>query len=44
MARILYFCFASPQPTGGDKVIYRHVALLNQLGFKAWVVHPQTGF
>jgi len=44
MARILYVCFASPTPTGGDKVIYRHVALLKQMGFDAWVLHPEAGF
>jgi glycosyltransferase involved in cell wall biosynthesis len=44
MARILYLCFANRTPTGGNKMIYRHVDLLGRLGFDAWVLHPKSDF
>ena len=32
------------QPTGGIKVLYRHVDILNANGFSASILHQQTGF
>jgi len=42
--RIFYYCFASLNPTGGNKKIYQHVELLNRAGFAAFVVHPKDDF
>ncbi len=42
--RIFYYCGANVQPTGGNKIIYRHVELLAQAGIDAWVYHPVDGF
>lgn len=42
--RILYLCPDSATPSGGVRVIYRHVDLLNELGFDAAVVHSRRGF
>ncbi len=44
MARILYFCPDFPQPSGGIKTLYRHVARLNETGFDAWIVHQKRPF
>lgn len=44
MTRIYYYCSANRTPTGGNKVTYRHVDILNQLGFDACVLHPKSGF
>jgi glycosyltransferase involved in cell wall biosynthesis len=44
MGRIVYFCFANQRPTGGNKIIYRHVEVLRSLGFDAYVLHPRAGF
>ncbi len=43
-ARLFYYCGANAHPTGGNKVIYRHVDLLAKAGFDAWVYHPIDGF
>jgi hypothetical protein len=40
MPRIIYLCPADNVPTGGIKVIYRHAALLSELGTEAFVLHP----
>jgi hypothetical protein len=40
MPRIIYLCPADNIPTGGIKVIYRHAALLWELGGEAFVLHP----
>jgi len=40
MPRIIYLCPADDVPTGGVKVIYRHAALLSELGAEAFVLHP----
>jgi hypothetical protein len=42
--RIFYYCGANAQPTGGNKIIYRHVDLLAQVGLDAWVYHPVDDF
>lgn len=44
MARILYLCSANQAPTGGNKITYRHVSILNDLGYEALVLHPKSGF
>jgi len=44
MPRILYMCPDSNVPTGGIKVIYRHVELLRELGHDAYVMHLTTEF
>ncbi len=44
MERIFYYCSANPTPTGGNKITYRHVEILCDLGFDAAVVHPKAGF
>ncbi|MFN8439927.1 MAG: hypothetical protein U0175_04110 [Caldilineaceae bacterium] len=44
MSRILYFCPDFPQPSGGVKTLYRHVARLAELGFTAVIVHQKRGF
>jgi hypothetical protein len=38
--RIIYLCPAQDTPTGGIKVIYRHVELLVALGADACILHP----
>lgn len=42
--RVFYYCGANALPTGGNKIIYRHVELLVQAGLDAWVYHPVDGF
>ena len=42
--RIFYFCPDDPSRSGGVKVIYRHVDILNENGFSASVVHQKKGF
>ena len=42
--RLFYYCGENPQPTGGNKIVYRHVDLLAQAGFDAWVYHPTDHF
>lgn len=44
MNRILYFCPDFPQPSGGIKTLYRHVARLNEMGLSAALVHQKHGF
>ena len=44
MSRIFYFCPDFPQPSGGVKTLYRHVARLCQMGFDAFIVHQRSGF
>lgn len=41
---IYYLCPEIDFPLGGVKVIYKHVDLLNQLGFEAFVLHNRKGF
>lgn len=42
--RIFYLCPDSPDSSGGVRVIYRHVDVLNGLGFDAAVVHRRRGY
>lgn len=42
--RVYYLSPDSNIPSGGIRVIYRHVDLLNELGFDATVLHHKTGF
>lgn len=44
MSRILFVCPDLDQPAGGIKQIYRQVDVLNQLGYKAYVLHGQKNF
>jgi glycosyltransferase involved in cell wall biosynthesis len=44
VSRIFYYCFANAKPTGGNKIVYRHVQILRELGFDAFVLHPRPGF
>ena len=44
MSRIVYVSPDSNAPTGGIKVIYKHVELLNALGVEACVLHFKRGF
>jgi len=41
---IWYLCPDTNVPTGGIRVIYRHVDLLNSVGIPAAVVHARAGF
>ena len=41
---IFYLCPDSDAPSGGIRVIYRHVDLLNQAGVQAAVLHGNRGF
>ena len=41
---IWYLCPDTNVPTGGVRVIYRHVDLLNSVGIPAAVVHVRAGF
>ena len=40
--RILFFCPSFDTPIGGVKQIYRQVDVLNELGFNAFVLHPEN--
>lgn len=41
---LYYLAPCETAPSGGVRVIYRHVDLLNELGIPAAVLHDQTGF
>jgi len=41
---LYYFCYENKRPTGGNKICYRHVELLNRLGVDAAVLHPHASF
>ena len=42
--RLLFVCPATNTPSGGIRMIYRQVDMLNRHGFHAFVVHDQPGF
>lgn len=42
--RIYYLCPMENAPSGGARVIYRHVDLLNNMGISAAVLHEKEGF
>jgi hypothetical protein len=44
MARILYLSHDNPRPSGGVRTLYRHVEILRNAGFDAYVVQHQNGF
>ena len=44
MPRIVYLCPDTNTPTGGIKVIYRHVEALAAMGCDAHVMHIGEGF
>lgn len=41
---LYYFCFENKNPTGGNKICYRHVELLNRLGVNAAILHQHSSF
>ena len=41
---IYFFCGDFAEPIGGMRITYRHVDLLNRLGFRACIVHQKRGF
>lgn len=44
MARVLYICHDNPRPSGGIRVLYRHVEALRNGGIDAYVVHFSPEF
>jgi len=42
--KIFYFCYDHQRPRGGQKEMYRHVDLLNENGYRAYIVHTMDGF
>ena len=42
--QIFYYCPQNLHPTGGNKIAYRHVTLLQQAGFNAYIYHPTDDF
>jgi glycosyltransferase involved in cell wall biosynthesis len=42
--RIFYFCYDHNNPTGGQKITYQHVDILNRNGFSAFALHSKPGF
>jgi len=43
-ARVFAICSDFDRPLGGNKKLYRHVDILNNHGFDAWVLHEKVGF
>ena len=41
---LYYFCYENSWPTGGNKICYRHVELLNHLGVDAAILHLHSSF
>lgn len=44
MPKIYFYCYDLDIPSGGIKVLYQHVDILNKYGFSAFVLHQQPGF
>jgi hypothetical protein len=44
LARIFYECRDVAAPSGGVRRLYRHVEILNQKGFEAYILHHEQGF
>ena len=44
MGRIMYFCPDFVLPSGGIKVLYRHVFQLNRMGLDAYIIHHNQKF
>jgi len=42
--QIFYFCNDHQRPSGGHKLMYRHVDILNDYGLNAHIVHGKRGF
>ena len=42
--RVFYFCPDVAIPSGGIRVLYRHVEILNRHGFAAFILHTASGF
>jgi glycosyltransferase involved in cell wall biosynthesis len=43
-SKIFYFCFSDNQSSGGNKEIYKHVDILNQHNYQAFVLHTKKNF
>jgi glycosyltransferase involved in cell wall biosynthesis len=41
---VLVYCIDFASPLGGAKKLYRHVDVLNEAGFSAYIVHEKSGF
>ena len=41
---IYYFCYDNNRPTGGCKIAYRHVRILNEIGISSSIVHKSSSF
>jgi hypothetical protein len=41
---IYYICRDWPKPAGGERVLYRHVDILNAAGIEAFILHDKPGF
>ena len=44
MTKIYFYCCDLNTPSGGIKVLYRHVDILNKHGFAAFILHQNPGF
>jgi glycosyltransferase involved in cell wall biosynthesis len=44
MSRIYFYCYDSNIPSGGIKVLYQHVDILNKYGLNAFILHETPGF
>lgn len=42
--QIFYLAYSHNRPTGGQKNTYRHVDVLNELGYRAFIVHHEKNF
>jgi glycosyltransferase involved in cell wall biosynthesis len=42
--KIYFYCYDRNVPSGGIKVLYRHVDILNKHGFAAFILHQTAGF
>ena len=42
--QIFYLAYSHNRPTGGQKNTYRHVDILNELGYRAFIVHHEKNF
>lgn len=44
MSKIFYVCPTVNYPSGGIKLLYRHVFHLNRIGFEAYIIHTKETF
>jgi glycosyltransferase involved in cell wall biosynthesis len=43
-SKIFYYCLSHNRPTGGQKHHYRHIDILNEHGYKAYIFHKTEDF